>query len=156
MTNQTQVRDAMTADVVTVLPNDTLTEAALRLSRHRIGGMPVVGPRRAIVGVISESDIIQALLPPDELSRSMTLLDFVTQHRGQAPAKHAPLFVEDVMSQAVATVGPAEVLWSAASLMHRRGIKRLPVVDDDGRLVGMLTRGDVIRAIVCEAPSPVS
>jgi len=142
----TEVRHVMTTAVVTVGPEDSIQEAALRLSSNRISGMPVVAGRR-VVGVISESDIIQALTPPMERERGMTLLDFVMRAREPTQEPRRLALVEDVMSSAVSTIAPTASIWEAASAMHRRGVKRLPVIDDDNRLVGIVSRADLVRAI---------
>src|SRR6266571_5218775 len=102
---ETEVREVMTTTVVTVTPEDSIHEAALRLAGNRISGMPVVAGR-LVVGVVSESDLIQALTPPLERERGMTLLDFVMANREPAEEPHAPAVVEDVMSRVVATVTP--------------------------------------------------
>lgn len=144
--NDMQVRDVMSRLVVTVSPEDTIHEAAGRLARHAISGMPVVAGRR-VVGMVSESDIIDALTPQEESEAGMTLLDFMVNKGRRATEQHAHLRVEDVMSTVVIDVSGFENLWEAASIMHRRGVNRLPVTDDDGHLVGIVSRADLVRAI---------
>jgi CBS domain-containing protein len=144
---ETVVRDVMTAAVVTVVPEDSIREAARRMLGNRIGGMPVVAGRR-VVGVVSEGDIIDALTPADDRERGRTVLDLVMAGREPAPSR--PRCVEDIMSKWVVAVPPTATIWEAASTMHRRGIKRLPVTDDEGRLVGIITVADLIRAVAVE------
>ena len=120
--NKERVKDVMTSLVVMVVPNDSIQYVATQLVRNRISGAPVVKDGK-VLGVISEGDI--ACLP----SRS-----------DQAAA--------DFMSVPVVTVGPDDSQLRAAQLLNRHGIKRLPVVDADGYLVGIISRGDLVRAMV--------
>jgi len=140
------VQDVMTSDVVTVCPEDSIHEAARRLTGNRISGMPVV-TGSLVVGIVSESDLIAALTPPAEREQGMTLLDFVMWNREPADQSQEPALVDDVMSRVVATIAPTATMWEAAAAMHRRGVKRLPVTDNDGRLIGIVSRADLVRAI---------
>ncbi len=144
--NDMQVRDVMSKLVVTVSPEDSIHDAAGRLARNAISGMPVIAGGR-VVGMVSESDIIYALTPPEEREASMTLLDFMVHAGRRATEQHKHLRVEDVMSTVVIDVSAFANLWEAASIMHRRGVKRLPVTDDEGLLVGIVSRADLVRAI---------
>lgn len=141
-----QVREVMTTLVVSVRPENSIHEAAVRLSANRISGMPVV-TGGDVVGVISESDIIQALIPPADRERGMTVLDLIIRSREPPSEPATPTLVRDVMSKVVTSVGATASIWEAASVMHRRGVKRLPVTDDDGQLVGIISRADLVRAI---------
>ena len=102
--NDMQDRDVMSKLVVTVSLEDSIHEAAGRLARHAISGMPVVAGRR-VVGMVSESDIIYALTPREEREAGMTLLDFMVLAGRRATENHKHLRVEDVMSTVV--IAPA-------------------------------------------------
>jgi len=141
-----QVQDVMTTSVVTVGPEESIQEAARRLSGSHISGMPVVAGTK-VVGVISERDIIHALTPPVERERAMTLLEFLASPRDSEATPTKVVLVEDVMSRGVTTIPPTASIWEAASAMHRRRVKRLPVTDRDRKLVGIVSRADLIRAI---------
>ncbi|HEU5001790.1 MAG TPA: CBS domain-containing protein [Actinomycetota bacterium] len=143
--DEISVKDVMTIRVVTVTPEDSIHEAALRLAGNRISGMPVVAGR-LVIGVVSESDLIQAMTPLEDRDRGMTVLDYVMAHR-EPRTRPEPTRVEHVMSRLVATISPHARVWEAAAEMHQRGVKRLPVTDDDGRLVGIISRADLVRAI---------
>jgi len=144
--SEIQVQDVMSELVTTVAPEDTIHEAAEQLARNSVSGMPVVTGTR-VVGMVSESDIIWALTPEQEREAGMTILDFMMRfrHRDTAPNEH--LRVRDIMSTLVASVSPYASIWKAASIMHSRGIKRLPVTDNEGHLVGIVSRADLIQAI---------
>lgn len=141
-----QVKHVMSERVTTVSPDHSIHEAAEQLARDSISGMPVVVDRK-VVGMVSESDIVWALTPQEERETGMTLLDFMahTRRREIDPDKH--LRVSDVMSTAVVKIPPFASLWKAAALMHSHSVKRLPVTDNEGQLVGIVSHADLVRAI---------
>jgi CBS domain-containing protein len=118
------VRDVMTHLVVSFRPRDTIEEAAHRLLANRISGAPVVSAGK-VVGVVSEVDVASAAASP-----------------------HAS--VEDAMTREVVTVPPDAPVGEAAILMDRHSVRRLPVVDADGYLCGVIARADVVRALANE------
>lgn len=144
--NDIQVEHIMSELVTTVSPEDPIHEAAERLARNSISGMPVVAGGR-VVGIVSESDIIWALVPQKERDAGMTILDFMmrSQSRDTEPVQN--LTVRDIMSVAFIDISPFASLWKAASVMHRHGVNRLPVTDNDGELVGIVSRADLVQAI---------
>jgi CBS domain-containing protein len=144
--NDMQVKDVMSELVTTVSPEDSIHEAAGRLARNSISGMPVVAGRR-VVGMVSESDIIYALTPQEEREAGMTLLDFMVHARRRDAERDKRLRVRDVMSTVVIDISAFASLWKAAAVMHGHGVKRLPVTDNEGRLIGIVSRADLVRAI---------
>lgn len=141
-----QVKHVMSERVTTVSPDHSIHEAAERLARDSISGMPVVVDRK-VVGMVSESDIVWALTPQEEREAGMTLLDFMAHSRRRELEPHKHLRVSDVMSTAVIDIPPFASLWKAAGLMHSHSVKRLPVTDNEGRLVGIVSHADLVRAI---------
>ena len=145
--NKQRVRDVMTNLVVMVYPEDPIQVAASRLVRNGISGAPVVRDGK-VVGVISEVDIARALAGPANVDRGLQTADVLSLILRTVPASHKHTrIVADVMSSPVFTIGPDESLFKAAQLLDRHGIKRLPVVDDEGYLMGILSRGDLVRAM---------
>ncbi len=124
---QLRVRDIMTTDVFTLSRDETLQDAARALSNQRIGGAPVVDNGR-IVGVVSKSDLLE-----------------VAAHRNPAEGR---LYVNDVMTHLVFAVRPGDPAIVAVRLMVEEGVHRAVVVDDQGKLAGVVTPMDVLRAIV--------
>ncbi|MBE9182092.1 CBS domain-containing protein [Oculatella sp. LEGE 06141] len=145
----TTVADVMSRDLVTVSPDTPLGEAIKILAERRISGLPVVDQNDKLVGVISETDLMwqeTGVTPPAYIM----LLDSVIYLEN--PAKydrelHKALgqTVKEAMTKDPITVKPDKPLRDAAHLMHDRQIHRLPVLDQNGTLVGILTRGDIIR-----------
>ncbi|MBF2087482.1 MAG: CBS domain-containing protein [Synechococcales cyanobacterium K44_A2020_017] len=143
------VAEVMSRDPITVNPNSPLKEAIQILAERHISGLPVVDDQGKLVGVISESDLMwqqTGVTPPAYIM----LLDSVIYLENPARYDrelHKALgqTVGEVMTKESVTVPPSKPLNAAAQLMHDRHVRRLPVVDSDGTLVGILTRGDIIR-----------
>lgn len=149
---QNRVKDVMTNLVVMVYPNDPIQQVASRLVRNRISGAPVVREGK-VLGVISEADISRALVGPANVDRGLVTADVLSLILRTVPSEHKHLRVAtDVMSAPAITVGPEDSLFKAAQLLDRHSIKRLPVVDDDGYLVGILSRGDLVRSMTRSDP----
>ncbi|MFD7782078.1 CBS domain-containing protein [Streptomyces nojiriensis] len=135
-----KVGDLMTDEVVSVVTSTPFKDVAKLLAQHDISGLPVLDDEDRVLGIVSESDLI-----------------------GLAAADHAPVGEEpdagrggaafpsevtftagEAMSAPAVTVHADETAAGAARLMARRGVERLPVVDDEDRLVGIVTRRDLL------------
>jgi CBS domain-containing protein len=140
-----RVADVMTKDVVTVSPETTLKEVARLLVDRRISGVPVVSGDGTVLGVVSEEDVLfkerrHTTRPHGLLAR---LLDDDAPFRPKLEARTAA----DAMSSPAVTIEPWRHVATAASNMIDGHIKRLPVVEGD-RLVGIVTRSDLVKAFV--------
>jgi len=139
------VGDAMTKEVVAVLPGATLADAARELERADVSGGPVVEEGQ-VVGVVTLRDLVSRA--PEQGALAATTGPF---HRVErllaAESARTGLRVRDVMSRAVRTVTVDTPISEAAAVMVRAGINRLPVVNAAGRPVGILTRDDVLAAV---------
>jgi len=148
------VAEVMSRDPIVVRPETPLNEAIQILAEKRISGLPVVNDTGKLVGIISESDLMwqeTGVTPPAYIM----ILDSVIYL--QNPAKyerdlHKALgqTVGEVMSSDPVTVSADKTLREAAKLMHDREVRRLPVIDSEGKLIGILTRGDVVRAMAAD------
>jgi CBS domain-containing protein len=149
-----KVEDVMTNLVVTFRLDEPVGHAAERMLGNRISGGPVCD-RGKVVGVISESDIARALLPPEQLDHRAVPLNpsmyFTRGEQRTSKVNDQEISVGECMSSEVISVHPRDGLWAAARTISHRGIKRLPVVDDEGYLVGIVARGDIMRAMTQEA-----
>ncbi len=138
------VSDVMTKHVVTAARDMDVHEAARLLSERRISGMPVVDDNQRVVGVISEADILFLA----GISTEHRLRDILKRLRGEPHhQRRAGEKVEDVMSTPPITALPTDEVRRVAAVLDERRIKRLPVVDENGRLVGIISRGDIVRAL---------
>jgi CBS domain-containing protein len=137
-----QVGDVMTRDVATVGEETPYREIVDALVRRGISGVPVVDPFRRVLGVVSESDLLHKVERaghPDE--RRI----FEGRRRRSAREKADALLARDLMTAPPVTTWPQATVSAAARQMDRETVKRLPVLDDLGRLVGIVTRGDLLR-----------
>jgi CBS domain-containing protein len=140
------IKDVMTTEVVTVEPETSLKEAALALARNGISGVPVVGPAGEVLGVLSEADVIaKERTEPKKGGILKWLVDPADpwlQDRFEATT------AGEAMSAPAITITPDRPVSAAAAAMLDEGVNRLPVVDDDGRLVGLVSRGDLVKSFV--------
>jgi CBS domain-containing protein len=138
-----RVADVMTTDVLTVAPSASFKAVADILLRHRIGAVPVVDGDRAVVGIVTEADLLQkeaADAPPGAAGQ-------VRWAGADAGDKALSLTARDLMTAPVRTIRPDASLRSIARLMLD-GHCRLPVVDGGNHLVGMVTRADLLKVFV--------
>jgi CBS domain-containing protein len=148
------VADVMTPDPLSVQPQTPLKEAIQLIVEHRISGLPVVDEAGKLVGIISETDLVWQEAGVDPPPYIM-FLDSVIYLRNPARYEkdvHKALgqTVGEVMSDQPVTVEPDKTLREAAHLMNEKNVSRLPVLDDSGTVVGILTRGDIVRAMAAE------
>lgn len=136
------VAAVMTTDVVTVAPGAVYKEVVERLRDHRVSAVPVVDAERRVIGIVSEAD----LLLKEERPVSGPGGPLVHPHGDAARAEARSAAA--LMSSPAVTVGPEATLTEAARLMHRKHVKRLPVVDADGRLVGIVSRADLLQVFL--------
>jgi CBS-domain-containing membrane protein len=121
------VRDIMTTGVVTVRPDTPYQAVAAMLREHRVSGFPVTRDGK-VAGVVTETDLLA--------------LAAGRHHRGHRAAEQAT--AGDLMSHPPVTISPDDLVKTAARLMHKHRLQRLPVVDRDGRLAGIVSRSDVL------------
>lgn len=148
------VADVMSRRVVTLGPEDSLTDAAARLAEAEISAAPVLEDG-VLVGMLSESDLLHAVYRPS--AGTLSILDHLLVGRSRRPRRHgtAATVVREAMTPLVFTVAPGESLAAAAATMGRHGVKRLPVLDETGALVGIVSRADLVRAVAERAaPEP--
>ncbi len=139
------VRDVMTRSVLSVGPDTPLKDVALLLIEHRISGLPVVDGSGRVVGVISEGDLLVKERQPDAVRhRPLARLFGESAETRQLLAKAEARTAGDAMTAPAITVEASAPVGVAATLMIDRKVNRLPVTEGD-RLVGIVTRADVIR-----------
>jgi CBS-domain-containing membrane protein len=134
-----RVEDVMTRDVITVTPASPLKSAVTLFLAHGISGLPVVEGNR-LVGVVSESDIVA--------KETSGYSDGEVSHTGATHLRREreAETVAQAMTAEPVSVEPWVPIWAAADLMAVHDVNRLPVVDADGSLLGIVTRADLVRA----------
>jgi len=147
---QVRVRDTMTGSPQSVSPETPATEVVHILRSARFHGLPVVDAAGKPVGIITQGDLIRRGGLP---LRVGLLAELDSEHFGAAVSPLAQKTAADIMSAPVVTVAADATLTAAVDLMLARQLKRLPVVDGEGRLCGMLARLDVFQVISRDTPS---
>lgn len=139
------VHDVMSREVQFVTPQTPIAQAIEMLIGKRFRALPVVDPQQRVVGILTDGDVLRRLeLPDASVAAALTEGELA----GQLNAlRRSQLVVADLMHTDVVTVKADESVASAIQIMTERNIKRLPVVDGDGRLIGMVSRVDVLRAM---------
>jgi CBS domain-containing protein len=122
-----RAKDFMTKDVIVAHPEMEAYDAILLLLKHKISGMPVVDDRGEVVGIISERDCLKTL---------------VNAQYHELPTA----FVKDLMSTDPRSITPHTEIMEVAEVFLESGFRRLPVLDE-GRMVGLVSRRDVLRVI---------
>jgi CBS domain-containing protein len=145
-----KIESVMTANVVTATPSTPFRELVDLLERRRISALPVVDETGKLVGIVSEADLLIKEGYPHG-GDDAGLIDAL-RHR-QRFGKATGTCAADVMTRKVVTVPLGTEVATAARLMIRLGVKRLPVVDDQGRLEGIVTRGDLLKLFLRPDPA---
>jgi CBS domain-containing protein len=141
-----QVKDVMSPDPESVTPDTPIPEVVDRLMARDYMALPVVDATRRVVGVISDTDMLSAGATRLSVSVHKVIGPDVVR-AALARRKQEIGTVRDVMTTPAVTVTPTTSLKEAAHIMHMRKLKRLPVVDEAGQLVGVLGRLDVLQSI---------
>lgn len=143
------IKEVMTKEVITVSESDTVEKAAGLLATHDLSGLPVVDDKGYLKGIITEGDLIKhnskvqvpAFL---EILGGIIYLDDPNKYLDNVK-KSMGYFVQTVMTEDVITISPDEEIEVAASLLVSKQVNRLPVIDDTGMLVGIVSRKDIMN-----------
>jgi len=129
----------MRRDVITVAPSSTLKEARRLMSEHNVRQLPVTGKENELLGVLSDRDIREAMLP-------VGILPGASETKMEEMLANTP--VEKVMTRKVVTATIDDSLEDAIVLLHDFRVNSLPVVDDQGKVAGIITRTDILEAFI--------
>ena len=150
-----EVKDVMNPDVVVCNPEDTIGDVARLLKQNNISGLPVVENDR-VVGIVSEGDLLKLLEVPEHTGLWLPspfevievpireLINWEDTKRMLDDIGSKP--VEEIMKKNVYTISPEDSIEKASEIITRHKINRLPVVEGD-KLIGIVTRGDIIRGL---------
>jgi CBS domain-containing protein len=148
--DELKVREIMQTDVITANPDTTVGELADILARNKISGVPVVDGQGRVLGMVSEADIILQdadLHFPYYIQFLEMVIYLQSVHKFEERVrKSIGSKVTEIMSDEVVSVSPDATVRETATLMAARDLNRLPVIEN-ARLVGIVTRGDIVRAI---------
>ena len=138
-----RVQDVMTTSVVTIDRATPYKEIALLLAQHQISGAPVLTMGRHVAGIVSEADLLAV---EDQNARAARRSGRL--HMPGARPAHGDLTAAELMSSPAVTIHPDAPIPSAARMMITHHVRRLPVVDPDGKLMGIVTRRDLLSVFL--------
>src|SRR6476620_6526898 len=139
--------DVMVSNVITVGVNASIGEVAAILFNNNISGVPVVGDKGELVGIVSEGDLIRGP-EPGTSKRHSWWLELLSNERTLAAeyVKSHSRKVADVMTSDVITAKPDTPLGEIAAMLERNRIKRVPIVEG-GKIVGLVSRANILQAL---------
>ncbi|MFH1381141.1 MAG: CBS domain-containing protein [Candidatus Omnitrophota bacterium] len=148
-----KIRDVMTTDVIKVTPSTGIRKIYEIFCANNIGGVPVVDNTGKIIGIVTKTELLTALIPDyfDMIGDFLFIDDLGALEEQLESIPSLDLFIaEDLMVTDVITINQNASLMKAPVLMNKFNVRRLPVVDEDKKLVGLITRMDVCRALFSE------
>lgn len=143
-----KIKDIMTKEVITVKEADTIETCAKLLTTHNLSGLPVVDKQGKVTGIITEGDLIRrsAKVPTPgylEFLGGIIYLDNPNKFFDEVK-KSMGLTAKEAMTDNPLTIGPEEKIEKAANILVQEKIKRLPVLDSHGKLIGIVSRRDIM------------
>ena len=142
---RTAVKDVMTSRVVWVRKDAPYKEMAARLRENRVSAFPVLDDEGKVVGVVSEADLLTKEALDGGYDGMPGMITGLLRRKEQGKARGVT--AADLMTHPAVTISPDADVENAARLMYKGKIKRLPVVDSDGRLTGIISRADVLSVV---------
>ncbi|MHB9094667.1 MAG: CBS domain-containing protein [Eubacteriales bacterium] len=145
-----EIKAIMSSNVISITPDDDVKRAATLICLKKISGIPVVDGSGKLIGMISEKDVLRAIYPTYQ-----ELFENPEEFKAYADLRRrygetTNLKVSEVYNKRVITVGPDTSLLNALSLMITKRVRRLPVVDSDGKIIGIVSQGDIHQALFNE------
>lgn len=143
-----QVRDFMIQIVYTATPSTTVKELISILETHRIGGVPVVNDKGNLVGIVSDGDIVRFLSPHKEkiyLAYYVSYVEEAEKIEDVLREKMNTPIKEIMVKKHIKTLSPDDDFESAIRLISQHHFKKLPVVNGAGRVIGVISRGDILH-----------
>ncbi len=145
------VKNFMTKKVVAVKEDESIKRLFKLMDKHDILGAPVVNGKEQVIGIVTESDLINhftTIKSPRgiNLLGSIVYLDDINEFNENLK-DHCAETVKDIMTSKVTTINPDATLLDAINTMSKNSITRLPVVDKKDKLVGIITRSDIVHQI---------
>jgi CBS domain-containing protein len=133
------VKDVMSTHVIAVRQDASYKDMAAMLHQQRVSAFPVLDDHNKVIGVVSESDLLTKAALEGTVPGMLQSMMSQREH-----ARASAVTAAELMTKPPVTIGPDESVTHAARLMYSRRVKRLPVTSDDGTLIGIVTRADVL------------
>ena len=145
-----KVKDVMAKDIIAVGPSTGIREIYKIFCKKNIGGVPVIDGSNKILGMVTKTELLDVVIPDyfDMVGDFLFIDDFGALEERLESIPSLELFIaEDLMIRGVIIIKQNASLMKAPVLMNKYNIRRLPVVDEANRLVGVITRMDVCKAL---------
>ena len=145
-----KVRDFMVWDVISVRPENTIKEVISIIVEKKIGGVPIMKKDGTLIGMVTDGDILRALKPLDR--RIHDYFSFITY----IAVEDRDIHLDEIINREIikiakthglVTVGPDDDMETVINILAKHHFKKLPVVNGVNRVIGVISRGDVIRNI---------
>lgn len=145
-----QVKDFMVKDVISASPSTSIKEVMTMFVREKIGGLPIIDENGVLRGIVTDGDILRAISPVDrQIHDYFSLITYVAEEGLED--RLSELADREVIriakTHGILTVHPEDEMKKVVSLLSKHHFKKLPVVDKSNHVVGVISRGDVIRRI---------
>ncbi|NHC42311.1 CBS domain-containing protein [Bacillus sp. MM2020_1] len=145
-----QVKDFMVKDVISASPSTSIKEVMTMFVREKIGGLPIIDENGVLRGIVTDGDILRAISPVDRrIHDYFSLITYVAEEGLED--RISELADREVIriakTHGILTVHPEDEMKKVVSLLSKHHFKKLPVVDKSNHVVGVISRGDVIRRI---------
>jgi predicted transcriptional regulator len=147
-----KVRELMRSPAVTATRSASIGQVARQLVEHGVSGLPVTDERGALIGIVTESDLVVKhanVHGPTYLGILGGVIPFETRRQDEEMRRALGVTAADVMTTKVLSVGPDDDVDDAATIMVDEGASVLPVLED-GSVVGTISRNDIVRLLVVE------
>jgi CBS domain-containing protein len=142
------VKNIMKKEVITIPHTATYYDAAKILHEHNISGAPIVDEQNKLIGMITEKDLFKVLYPFYKSYYENPELYADAEDRESKASEIKDDSVEKFFSHEINTVTPDTLIMKAGALLIAKGIHRMPVVDDNGKIVGIISRGDIFSEVL--------
>lgn len=136
-------KDIMTKTVISVNPDTSLIETARRMAENAISGLPVINEKQVVIGVISEKDFFQKMGAKDSVSFMGVVVECLS-NKGCLAMPIREKLAEDIMTSPAITAWLNTSISELSSILTDNHINRVPVVNDEGKLLGIVSRGDLV------------
>lgn len=143
--SEVHVQDVMTRDVISVAKYDSVVRVAHILSEKNISGLPVVDKENRVIGIITQADILSIM----GVRKGHTFKDLLKHMLGEPlPECKSGDIVGEIMASPATTIKGQANIAEAVRIMDEKKIRRLPVVDEKDKLIGIISRADVLKAVI--------
>jgi CBS domain-containing protein len=145
-----KVKDFMIKDVIFVHPDSTIKEVMQTFVDKKIGGLPIVNAEGKLKGIITDGDILRAIRPIDRhIQDYFNLITYIHEQDVESRLNElADLpILKLAKTRGIVTVSPDDDMKQVVVILSKHHFKKLPVTDSDNKVVGVISRGDVIRNI---------